>query len=122
MSRQTDYQATFQHREVVKREAWAVMLNEDSSVAQKASAALDLIGAHYGRAMAGRRGNARLSPDFNTYAQHWLWANGENILAIDVLKFLALDRGLLAKQSTRMARGQSDYAALPKKPRLTDSY
>ena len=109
------YQASYEHREAVKREAWAILARPDTSIEQKASAALDLIGSHYGRAMEGRGGNARLSPDFNTYAQHWLWANGEQTLPIDVLRFLMVERGLWAKQSKRLPKGQTSYVQAPKR-------
>lgn len=103
------YQADYGRREVLKSEAWAVLIRQDSSSEQKASAALDLIRSHYGRAMDERAGRARNAPDFNTYCRHWLWANGEKTLPREVLEILMFKCGLVAEQSKLLPKGHTSY-------------
>jgi hypothetical protein len=114
---------TYQQRETLKSEGWAIVAAVGLHIHFRANALLAVIEAHYWRAdevlqtqplafrrrVHGRRYSPGYELDIDVYTKHWLWANGAKVKEQDVVKFVQDEFGYQPERSRFLPEGRTIY-------------
>ena len=111
------------HEREAAKSAASQIVRSGADIETRALNALKWIESHYWRAIesensqgidhrrrvlsSGRIGDCTL--EFEPYAGHWLWANGERLIPADLLAFLADQWGYKPEQHPMLAKGFTTY-------------